>query len=236
MLARASGLADTGEQVWELWESVKREVRDIHVRLFYRPLLSAVAALPAEERVALDRAGARSPRRDRLRRPGRRPAAHRGAHERAEPQGDDPAPPHARDDPLVRRRRRPRLRPARLPAASASASAARPGSCGCCATRRARPRASRACCRARATSASSWSGSRSRPPGSTTESCSRPRSGVALQEEARAIQTRHATIDDAMRSVRALRRRELLRIAMAAILGTIDDRRGRRRRSPRSPR
>ena len=34
----------------QLWESVKREVRDIHVRLFYRPLLSAVAALPAEER------------------------------------------------------------------------------------------------------------------------------------------------------------------------------------------
>ena len=32
-----------------VWESVKREVRDIHVRLFYRPLLSAVAALPAED-------------------------------------------------------------------------------------------------------------------------------------------------------------------------------------------
>ena len=49
----------------------------------------------------------------------------------------------------------------------------------------------------------------------------RPRSGVALQQEARAIQTRHDTIDDAMRSVRALRRRELLRTAMAAILGVI---------------
>ena len=51
MLARATGLADTGDGIWELWESVKREVRDIHVRLFYRPLLSAVAALPADERV-----------------------------------------------------------------------------------------------------------------------------------------------------------------------------------------
>ena len=49
----------------------------------------------------------------------------------------------------------------------------------------------------------------------------RPRSGVALQEEARAIQTRHATIDDAMRSVRVLRRRELLRVAMGAIIGTV---------------
>ena len=49
----------------------------------------------------------------------------------------------------------------------------------------------------------------------------RPRSGVALQQEARAIQTRHATIGDAMRSVRTLRRRELLRTAMAAMLGVI---------------
>ncbi|MGL4256555.1 MAG: bifunctional [glutamine synthetase] adenylyltransferase/[glutamine synthetase]-adenylyl-L-tyrosine phosphorylase, partial [Microbacterium sp.] len=50
VLARASRLSDSGPGVWNLWESVKREVRDIHVRLFYRPLLSAVAALPAEER------------------------------------------------------------------------------------------------------------------------------------------------------------------------------------------
>jgi glutamate-ammonia-ligase adenylyltransferase len=48
----------------------------------------------------------------------------------------------------------------------------------------------------------------------------RPRTGRALQDEARAIESRHAAIDDAMRSVRALRRRELLRIAMSAILGT----------------
>jgi glutamate-ammonia-ligase adenylyltransferase len=50
VLARASGLATTGQQIWELWEAVKREVRDVHVRLFYRPLLSAVAALPEGER------------------------------------------------------------------------------------------------------------------------------------------------------------------------------------------
>ena len=51
--------------------------------------------------------------------------------------------------------------------------------------------------------------------------------GLALQEEARAIQTRHVTIDDAMRSVRALRRRELLRIAMSAHPRHLDDRGGR---------
>ncbi len=50
VLARASGIADSGEKVWQRWETVKREVRDIHVRLFYRPLLSAVASLPEEER------------------------------------------------------------------------------------------------------------------------------------------------------------------------------------------
>jgi len=50
VLARATGLADTGAELVSQWESIKREVRDIHVRLFYRPLLSAVAALPAEER------------------------------------------------------------------------------------------------------------------------------------------------------------------------------------------
>lgn len=62
-LARASRLADTGDEVWTLWERVKREVRDIHTRLFYRPLLSAVASLPEEERTlsparALDRLAA----------------------------------------------------------------------------------------------------------------------------------------------------------------------------------
>jgi glutamate-ammonia-ligase adenylyltransferase len=49
----------------------------------------------------------------------------------------------------------------------------------------------------------------------------RPRTGVALQQEARAIQARHGSVEDAMRSVRALRRRELLRTAMAAVIGTI---------------
>ena len=57
----------------------------------------------------------------------------------------------------------------------------------------------------------------------------RPRGGHALQEEARAIQTRHETVGDARRAVRALRRRELLRLAFGAILGTltIDDTSGR---------
>jgi glutamate-ammonia-ligase adenylyltransferase len=46
VLARASGLATTADGVIEAWQKVKLEVRTLHERLFYRPLLSAVAALP----------------------------------------------------------------------------------------------------------------------------------------------------------------------------------------------
>src|SRR3546814_12118955 len=49
----------------------------------------------------------------------------------------------------------------------------------------------------------------------------RPRSGVALQEEARAIQKRHVLLEAAMRSMRTLRRREMLRTSMAAVLGVL---------------
>lgn len=51
-----------------------------------------------------------------------------------------------------------------------------------------------------------------------TPAALRPRGGAALDEEARAIQTRHATTKAALRAVRALRRRELLRTAMGAVL------------------
>ena len=66
--------------------------------------------------IALTRAGPRSARRDRLHGSGRRTPAHRGTHQRTEPRRDHPTAPHARDDPLVRRRRRPRLRTALVPA------------------------------------------------------------------------------------------------------------------------
>ncbi len=44
-LARAVNSKNTAEMLIERWESVKREVRGLHQRLFYRPLLSAVAKL-----------------------------------------------------------------------------------------------------------------------------------------------------------------------------------------------
>lgn len=51
VLARASGLAPNGAALRELWEATKQEVRKLHLKIFYAPLLSAVAALPEEELV-----------------------------------------------------------------------------------------------------------------------------------------------------------------------------------------
>lgn len=60
VLARASTFAPNGEALVALWEKTKHEVRGLHERLFYRPLLSAVASLPEEEvLLSPEQAGAR---------------------------------------------------------------------------------------------------------------------------------------------------------------------------------
>lgn len=46
VLARATGLATSAADLRERWHGVRARVRSLHERLFYRPLLSAVAALP----------------------------------------------------------------------------------------------------------------------------------------------------------------------------------------------
>jgi glutamate-ammonia-ligase adenylyltransferase len=48
VLARASGLSSSAAALTEQWQHTKLAVRRLHERLFYRPLLSAVAALPEE--------------------------------------------------------------------------------------------------------------------------------------------------------------------------------------------
>jgi [glutamine synthetase] adenylyltransferase / [glutamine synthetase]-adenylyl-L-tyrosine phosphorylase len=48
ILARASGVATTAAGLTERWQATKNQVRRLHERLFYRPLLSAVAALPED--------------------------------------------------------------------------------------------------------------------------------------------------------------------------------------------
>ncbi|WP_448004538.1 bifunctional [glutamine synthetase] adenylyltransferase/[glutamine synthetase]-adenylyl-L-tyrosine phosphorylase [Agromyces bauzanensis] len=48
-LARSSGLAKNADDLTALWQGIRQRVRGLHERLFYRPLLSAVAALPPGE-------------------------------------------------------------------------------------------------------------------------------------------------------------------------------------------
>ncbi|MDR5700156.1 bifunctional [glutamine synthetase] adenylyltransferase/[glutamine synthetase]-adenylyl-L-tyrosine phosphorylase [Agromyces aerolatus] len=47
VLARASGLGRNAAELTLAWQATRQRVRGLHERLFYRPLLSAVAALPA---------------------------------------------------------------------------------------------------------------------------------------------------------------------------------------------
>ena len=47
-IARGSRLASTSTELLDFWQRVKHEVRNLHERLFYRPLLAAVATLPDE--------------------------------------------------------------------------------------------------------------------------------------------------------------------------------------------
>ncbi len=53
VLARASKLADTADELLDTWRQVQRQVRSLHERLFYRPLLSAVAGLGQEQGIEL---------------------------------------------------------------------------------------------------------------------------------------------------------------------------------------
>ncbi|HWT32677.1 MAG TPA: bifunctional [glutamine synthetase] adenylyltransferase/[glutamine synthetase]-adenylyl-L-tyrosine phosphorylase [Microbacterium sp.] len=221
VLARASGLAETGDAVRALWEKIKREVRDIHVRLFYRPLLSAVAALPEAER-SLSTAEAH----DRLAAIGFADPAGALRHIAALTSG------LSRTATIQRH-----LMPVMI---SWFAEGADPDM-GLLAFRRIAERLGSTpwflrMLRDSSTAAHSLTQvlSCSKYIGDLMEWIPeaagwlddpdqlRPRTGTALQDEARAIQGRHATIEDAMKSVRALRRRELLRTAMAAVLGAID--------------
>ncbi|WP_091233923.1 bifunctional [glutamine synthetase] adenylyltransferase/[glutamine synthetase]-adenylyl-L-tyrosine phosphorylase [Microbacterium sp. 3J1] len=220
VLARSSGLADSGEAVWARWEGVRREVRDIHTRLFYRPLLSAVASLPEGERTlsteqAHDRLmaiGFRNPA-GALRHIG---ALTTGLSRKATIQrhlmpvmvrwfADGSDPDYAL---LAFRRISERLgdTPWFLRMLRDSSGAAESLT--------------------RLLSSSRYVGELMEwIPESVawldSSDLLRPRSGAALDEEARAIQTRQRGVGDAMQAVRALRRRELLRTAMGGVLDVL---------------
>ena len=48
VLARSTKLADTADDLVEKWRAIQVSVRSLHERLFYRPLLVAVAGLPSD--------------------------------------------------------------------------------------------------------------------------------------------------------------------------------------------
>ncbi|WP_300593653.1 bifunctional [glutamine synthetase] adenylyltransferase/[glutamine synthetase]-adenylyl-L-tyrosine phosphorylase [Microbacterium sp.] len=220
VLARSSGLADTGADLVTQWESIKREVRDIHVRLFYRPLLSAVAALPAEERaLSEDQA------HDRLAAIGFRDPPGALRHIRALTTGLS---------------RKATIQRHLMPVMIRWFADGVDPDYGLISFRRLSERLGDTPWFLRMLRDSTGAAERltrvlsgSRYVGELVEWIPesaawldgedqlRPRSGVALQEEARAIQTRHTSIEDAARAVRALRRREVLRTAMGGVLGIL---------------
>jgi len=219
-LARASRLADSGPAVWDLWEGIKREVREIHVRLFYRPLLSAVAALgPDEHQLSTNQA------HDRLAAIGFRDPAGALRHIGALTGGLS---------------RKATIQRHLMPVMIRWFADGVDPDYGLIAFRRISERLGDTPWFLRVLRDSSGAAERltralsgSRYIGELMEWIPesvawldsdeqlRPRGGVALQQEARAIQTRHETVGDAMRAVRALRRRELLRLAFGAVLGTL---------------
>ena len=219
-LARAARMGDGGDRVVAVWEDIKREVREIHVRLFYRPLLSAVAALPADEHTL-------SPEQAKAR------LAAIGFHDPAGALRHIAALTSGLSRKAVIQRH---LMPVMI---RWFADGVDPDY-GLLAFRRISERLGSTPWFLRVLRDSSGAAesltrllSGSRYVGELMEWIPesiawldstdqlRPRPGFVLQEEARAIQTRHASIDDAMSAVRALRRRELLRLAMSAVVGDL---------------
>ncbi|MER7795721.1 bifunctional [glutamine synthetase] adenylyltransferase/[glutamine synthetase]-adenylyl-L-tyrosine phosphorylase [Microbacterium sp. NPDC096154] len=217
-LARASGLGESAEAVLARWEDIKREVREIHVRLFYRPLLAAVARLPQDEGSLTE-----TQARDRLAAIGFREPAVALRHIGAVTSGLS---------------RKATIQKHLMPVMLRMFAEGADPDYGLVAFRRISERLGETPWFLRMLRDSSGAAERltrllsaSRYVGELMEWIPEsvawldsdeqllPRSGEALDEEARAIQTRHDTIEDAMRAVRALRRRETLRTAMGAVLG-----------------
>lgn len=220
VLGRATGHADSAQGMSELWERTRREVREIHTKVFYRPLLAAVAGLPEEERtLSTDQA------RDRLAAIGFRDPAGALGHIRALTSG------LSRKVTIQRH-----LMPVMV---RWFADGADPDY-GLLAFRRISERLGDTPWFLRVLRDSAGAAERltrllssSRYIGELMEwipesvawldapEALRPRGAAALDEEARAIQTRHDDVKDASKAVRALRRRELLRTAMAGVLGVL---------------
>ena len=221
LLARASGLAQNAAGLRALWENVRREVRDLHVRLFYRPLLSAVASLPEAERtLSTEQAGSR------LAAIGFRDPAGALRHIAALTSGIS---------------RKATIQRHLMPVMLRWFADGTDPDYALIAFRRISERLGNTPWFLRMLRDSSGAAERltrvlslSRYVGELMEwipesvawldspEALRPRSSAALDVEARAIQSRHPSIEPAMKAVRGLRRRELLRTAIGAVLDVID--------------
>jgi glutamate-ammonia-ligase adenylyltransferase len=219
-LARATGLAVSGEKLWELWEQTRRSVRTLHTRLFYQPMLTAVAGLSEQER-SLSSEHAR----DRLAAIGFRDPARALGHIQALTSGIS---------------RKVMIQRNLMPVMVRWFAAGIDPDYGLSTFRRISERLGDTSWFLRVLRDSAGAAEQlttllatSRYIGELMEwipesvawldnrESLRPRGQAALTEEAEAILKRYETADDALRAVRALRRREVLRTAMGAVLGRI---------------
>ncbi|WP_029150005.1 bifunctional [glutamine synthetase] adenylyltransferase/[glutamine synthetase]-adenylyl-L-tyrosine phosphorylase [Microbacterium indicum] len=228
VLARSTGLFDasadaaggTAHDVTALWERVKAEVRDIHVRLFYRPLLSAVAATGGDARALTGDE----------------------AHDRLAAIGfQDPKGALRHIAALTRGvSRKATVQRTLMPVMLLWFAGGVDPDYGLVAYRRISERLGDSPWFLRMLRDSSGAAeqlttllSGSRYVGELMEwipesvawldsdELRRPRSVEVLEQEARAIRSRRPSLDDAMSAIRQIRRRELLRVAMGAMLGTL---------------
>ena len=153
-----------------------------------------------------------------LRRPEGGAAPPRGADQRGDPHRPDPAHPAAGHARLVRRRPRPRRRPVRLPADQRVARRTRRGTSRRCATRAGR----RALARLLATSRYATDVARARAAGRADAGGGPPAAAEALTEEMLASAAPPGRPGEGGPAIRAIRRRELFRIAVGDLLGLTD--------------
>ncbi|GAB3579149.1 bifunctional [glutamine synthetase] adenylyltransferase/[glutamine synthetase]-adenylyl-L-tyrosine phosphorylase [Leifsonia lichenia] len=224
VLARATGLAPGAEQLFERWNAIKHRVRGLHERLFYRPLLSAVASTPSEDTNLTGQAGLTSAQAEaRLAAIGFRDARGALAHIGALTGGVS---------------RRATIQRHLLPVMLQWFAAGADPDYGLLTFRRLsedlgsthwylrmlRDSSGAAERLTRVLSGSRFAGELlGRIPESVawleSEEELRPRSAALLREETRAILGRHASAESAAAALRAARRREVLRLAFSGILG-----------------
>ena len=223
ILARASRLAEGAEPLVEAWREVQRQVRSLHERLFYRPLLQAVAGLGADGTVELSSEQAA----DRLRATGFIDPEGALTHIAALTQGVS---------------RRAQIQRNLLPVVLRWLAEGTDPDRGLLAFRRLSDDLGESHWFLRMLRDSSGAASRLTRVLGTSGFASallervpegagwlddandlQPRSAASLGEEVRAIAARYPDDDAAAQNaLRQLRRRELLRLAMGAILGEID--------------